>query len=200
MMPDPIAEPATNLPAGAATELQPAAPVLSYATPFGYESGVWRSGKYVVVSDDADLPNRCVRCNGVAKNRLTLHAQPWRAPLHVGLCRQHVVYWWFWRTIGLICVTFGALVLVMFGAVFWSVLWSWSELKATDIVNVVFCLGLLSGMFFLPPLLISRFLKPLGHMTRKGNTVWLWPSGRAFRDSLRELDSEPESSPSKGRT
>lgn len=59
--------------------------------------GVWRDGKTLVVSHDADLPDRCVKCNQRAdgyrlKRRLAWHPSGWYAlvliyliaPAHAG--------------------------------------------------------------------------------------------------------------------
>lgn len=168
-------------------------PVLSYATPYGYEPGIWRFGAHVIVSDDADLPNRCVRCNRPADGLIMVRECPGRGPVHVGLCRRHRDIWWLWRIAGLICTTVGTFVFILLGAAFCvEAKSSGSEPMAAGIFDAVFCLVLLSGPFFLLGLIISRVLKPMGHMVREGSTLFLWPSGQAFRNSLRKLDTEPE--------
>jgi hypothetical protein len=99
MMPDRPDNPQTN-PANADAAQPPAGPlpVLSYATPGGFESGVWCAGPYVVVAHGADMPDRCVICNEPPVRRVEwkMWRVSWSAdsrrrivPLHMGLCRRH---------------------------------------------------------------------------------------------------------------
>jgi len=166
--------------------------VLSYASPHGYEPGVWRSGKYVVVSRGAHLPPRCVVCNGTATTSLILHTGQPHWPLHVGLCGWHKFLWRVWRIVGILLTTFAFCCSVLVAAVL-SVYGTEERISSLTIALLIGpALVAMSIIVFLPLLIINQFLKPLGHVGSKGDTLWLWRSGRAFRNSLRELDNEVE--------
>ena len=114
LAPPPVA--VAPVPAMAPATINPYAPpsvATSGVTHRGAE-GVWRDGKIVVVSHDADFPDRCVKCNESAagyrlKRRLTWHPAGWyllilisvlvyalvatfiqkKVLVHVGLCETH---------------------------------------------------------------------------------------------------------------
>jgi len=177
---------------------KPVIPVLSYARPHGLEPGIWRSGKFVVVNDAADLPYRCVRCNTPADDWILLHIPSRRTDLHVCLCQRHMGNWRFWQTIGMLFIVFGVPIVLLVGMAMCSAIASyWSQLSISDLFGELSGVAFLAAIFFLPATVIDRRFTPLGRMKRAGNTLWLWPSGRAFRNSFRELEgpNEPPQTP-----
>ncbi|MBV8555365.1 MAG: hypothetical protein JO116_07360 [Planctomycetaceae bacterium] len=92
----------------------PRADVSFGRTPAGDDAGVWKSGKLLVMTKDAALPDRCVRCNQPAdglrlRRNLSWHPAAWflllaispllyiivalivrkTAKIEVGLCEEH---------------------------------------------------------------------------------------------------------------
>ena len=60
----------------------PRADVSFGRTPAGDDAGVWKSGKLLVMTKDAALPDRCVRCNQPAdgprlRRNLSWHPAAW---------------------------------------------------------------------------------------------------------------------------
>jgi hypothetical protein len=171
-----------------------APPILAYSTPVGLEPGVWHFGKYVIVSHEADLPDRCVKCNGDTHNQIVWNVGRWRGPLHIGLCHSHARAWRFWRTIGVTSFVLGVLALAIFGAMLEDPATQAKLNTSFEFINFAWPFVLAIGVLFLPALIIDRIAKPFGHMKRKGDTVWIWRSGPSFRNSLRPMDSPPDSS------
>lgn len=112
--PPPVGPPMMDNPAG--SEINPYAPPSASSGGPGHlaAEGVWRDGKILVVSHDADFPDRCVKCNQPAagyrlKRKLTWHPSGWYALIlinvlvyaivatiiqkktliHIGLCETH---------------------------------------------------------------------------------------------------------------
>jgi len=195
-------EPSLPVPQRAACVQGPSAPlaVLSYASPFDTELGVWRSGKYVVLNQSSHLPPRCVVCNGGATTSVILHTGQLQPPLHVGLCGWHKFRWRFCYIVALL-LTVPALLCSLLCVAASVGIAARADLPPFD-SGLLIGGGLLAGatIVFLPVHFVSLWLKPLGNIKRKGNSLWLSRSGRAFRNSLRELEAESVLSPSEERT
>ena len=177
-----------------------ALPVLPYATPLGLEAGVWHFGKFVVVSENFDLPDRCVHCNGETYYQIIQNIGPWRRPLHIGLCRSHARVWRIWHAIGVGSFILGTISLIIFGAAIEEST-TQSRLRTSNgVVEIIALAALVTGLLYLPAFIIDRFLKPMGHMKRKGETIWLWRSSLAFRRSLHPLNQSGESTSTRPRT
>jgi len=96
-----------------------------YILPPPPSGGVWRDGSVLVMTKDAQLPDRCVKCNRPAngsrlKRNYTWHRPGWnvllfgpfflyliivaivdkRATIYVGLCVDHVIFRWILIAIG----------------------------------------------------------------------------------------------------
>ena len=200
MMPDPTTQHTTSPTNGdAATPVVPV-PILPYSRPDGYEEGVWRSGQDVAVTHGMDLPDRCVQCNRPAVRRMTWRMwrlpgsrnPNWRvAPLHIGLCRRHLIALRIWR--------------IVFGLLFagLAVVFSWDAALLANIVadfrgpNVMHSMGTVGGID--PFVVLAAALGGAGAMAsaycftrlrlwrisrRTRGATWIRFTGQAFRDSL----------------
>jgi hypothetical protein len=91
--PDPSNASVPSTPPEIPTEPPLALPVLSYATPTDYQSGILRDGRYIVLPIGTPLPDRCIKCGQPAtvyfpvSFTLVFPFQPIK--LRVGMCRHH---------------------------------------------------------------------------------------------------------------
>jgi hypothetical protein len=94
MMPDRPDNPQTN-PASAGAAQPPAGPlpVLSYATPGKFQTGVLRDGRFIALPYGVDLPPECVKCGKPAEVYYPITFTPFlqlrQITLRVGLCHRH---------------------------------------------------------------------------------------------------------------
>lgn len=187
----------------------PAAPVLSYATPTAYlPAGVWRDGKKLVAHRNAVFPDCCVKCNASAEGRRWNRKLWWHHPafylliifpglliyvivalcvrksatVSVGMCRKHQAVRRNAILLGWLLSLIG--LTGLFGGIFMSADRAYrnSSLPALVIVAglVALVVGLILGM------LLSRVVYP----TRiEGDYVWLRGAGEKFLGEIPPVNS-----------
>lgn len=177
-----------------------AVPVLEYATPSAYDPGVWRCKSYVVVNAGSDLPDRCVRCNGVPAVRVpwkfrrewnlkVTFGKPWRWPfirepattLHVGLCRWHA---FTWRAVQ---IFMGLLILGGEGLICLTIYWSASRFNPLSLGDWIGT-GFIAAIMLFVAYCYFFFHKPLRFGKRDNNGIWIRFAGTRFRESLLPLE------------